>query len=138
VSRLRVLRDVYYRAVESVEPYKDSEYDRSTVGYGFDIAEVMSDPSSWSTTPLFASRRTVEFQLGPDQFFPLGDNSPESRDARLWSERGETGTAPFPAPYVARELLIGKALVIYWPHSWRAGSGWLPIIPNFQRIGRIR
>ena len=24
-----------------------------------------------------------------------------------------------PPAYVARELLIGKALLIYWPHAWR-------------------
>ena len=39
----------------------------------------------------------------------LGDNSAKSKDGRLWG----------PDDYwVPRELLIGKALFIYWPHSW--------------------
>ena len=38
----------------------------------------------------------------------LGDNSPQSKDSRLWAT-DKTGF------YVERELLIGKALVIYWP-----------------------
>ncbi len=43
-----------------------------------------------------------------DQFFVLGDNSAQSSDGRLW--KGEY--------WVDRELLIGKALFIYWPHGW--------------------
>ena len=44
----------------------------------------------------------------PDKFFVLGDNSAKSKDGRLWG----------PEYWVSRELLIGKALFIYWPHSW--------------------
>jgi signal peptidase I len=138
VTRMRVLRDVYYRAVEPVDPYKDSEYDRSLVGYGFDVGAVMSQPELWSSTPLFRARRAIDYRLGADQFFPLGDNSPESRDARLWSEQRNGLGEVFPPPFVSRELLIGKALVIYWPHAWRIGGNSLPVIPNFQRMGRIR
>jgi signal peptidase I len=36
---------------------------------------------------------------------------------------------------VRRDLLTGKALVIYWPHSWRRP---IPFFPNFQRMGLIR
>ena len=138
VNRLRVLRDVYYRAVEPVDPYWNSEYDKSAVGYEFDVAALMAHPQDWKTTPLFNARRSVTFHLDADQFFPLGDNSPESRDARVWSERQYATNTLSPPPYVSRELLIGKALLIYWPHSWRLGSDWLPIVPNFQRIGAIR
>ena len=61
----------------------------------------------------------------------LGDNSPFSQDARLWS--GEK--------YVSRELLIGKALVIFWPHSFNRIYGTpipFPFFPNFARMGFIR
>jgi signal peptidase I len=130
VSRLRVLRDVYYRAVE---PGGDSEY-----GSRNDIDAVMSTPQDWETTDLFAGRRSVTFHLGPDQFFPLGDNSPESKDARLWSTRDRLHGGLDPPPYVERDLLIGRALAIYWPHGWRVQSDRLGLIPNFQRIGLIR
>jgi signal peptidase I len=132
------LRDVYYRAVEPVDPYWNTEYDTTVVGYKFDVAGLMANPQGWSTTPLFNARRSVTFSLDADQFFPLGDNSPESRDARVWSERQYATDMMWPPPYVKRDLLIGKALLIYWPHSWRLMSDWLPIIPNFQRVGAIR
>ena len=48
-----------------------------------------------------------------DRFFVLGDNSAQSSDGRLWV--GEW--------WVERELLIGKALFIYWPHGWEVPSG---------------
>jgi signal peptidase I len=63
----------------------------------------------------------------------MGDNSPQSKDARLWSEGGNRSTGyKDPPPYVKEELLIGKALLIYWPHAWR------PFLPNFERLGLIR
>ena len=131
-GRLRVLRDVYYRAVDSNTTH-DSEYETATIRSGDNIETVMSQPRSWSKTNLFAARRSVTFSLGPDQFFPLGDNSPQSRDARIWSN-GAAG----PPPYVERQLLIGKALAIYWPHGWRIRTDQVGFIPNFQRIGLIR
>jgi signal peptidase I len=73
-----------------------------------------------------------------DQFFMLGDNSPASKDGRLWG----------PVDYVERRLLIGKAVYIYWPHSWPATysiplkfRNWrfdFPFWPNFERMRRIR
>ncbi len=38
----------------------------------------------WANSPLFSTRRTVDFQLQPEQFFPMGDNSGASSDARSW------------------------------------------------------
>jgi signal peptidase I len=40
-----------------------------------------------------------------------------------------------PPPYVERDLLTGKALMIYWPHHWRRP---IPLWPNFRRMGLIR
>jgi signal peptidase I len=42
-----------------------------------------------------------------DEFLALGDNSPRSKDSRLWSM----------GPGVPRKLLVGKAFFIYWPHA---------------------
>ena len=69
--------------------------------------------------------------LGAGQYFMMGDNSPESADSRYWGK-------------VDRRLLIGKALFIYWPHSW--APSWAPTLrmfgvelkvpfwPNFKRM----
>ena len=69
-----------------------------------------------------------------DQFFPMGDNSPHSLDARLWSNH-----------YVERQLLIGEAVFIYYPHPWHVkipGEKFrtipLLIYPKFSRMGVIR
>ena len=60
--------------------------------------------------------------LSEDQFFPLGDNSPLSQDGRFWRTEH----------FVDHRLLVGKALFIYWPHSF-----FFPI-PNFRRMGFVR
>ena len=124
VTRLRVLRDIYYQAVDP--EFHKSEY--RPVSYAppmQEIQRVFSSPQEWAKTDLFQRRREAHFVLDEDQFFPLGDNSPQSKDARLWSDY----RVP---PYVSRELLIGKAILIYWPHTWR------PFFPNFGRMGLIR
>lgn len=121
VTHLRVWRDVYYQAVDR---NSRSEY---IANYDFgDIPYYFATPHEWTESEFFRSRRTVEFELGADQYFPLGDNSPQSKDARLWS------TPDGPDHYVERRYLLGKALVIYWPHAWR------PFLPNFSRMGLIR
>ena len=64
-----------------------------------------------------------------DQFFPLGDNSPSSADGRFWQSQH----------FVDRRLLVGKALFIYWPHSFdKIGSIPFPFFPNFGRMGFVR
>jgi len=81
-----------------------------------------------------------------DEFFVLGDNSPQSRDGRSWTQaaptlrlRDDDGRALYKLGTVPRYNLIGKALWVYWP----AGFGLpiledLPIIPNVGRMRLIR
>lgn len=69
-------------------------------------------------------------KLGDREYFMLGDNSPQSKDSRYWHS-------------VDRSLLIGKALFIYWPHSWdeiEIGSVKIPFpyFPNFGDMGFVR
>jgi hypothetical protein len=74
------------------------------------------------------------FFVGDDQFFALGDNSPLSQDGRLWSNEH----------FIDRRLLVGKALFIYWPHSFDKirisddHSIPFPFFPNFGRMGFVR
>ena len=55
----------------------------------------------------------------------MGDNSPSSLDARYWSE----------PVHVTREQLLGRALFIYFPHSWNRP---VPFFPDFNRMQFIR
>ncbi len=130
VNHLKVYRDIYYIAVEtSGDPLNDSphfpwSYNRG----GTDpVARVMSDPGQWDH---FGAARPVDFQLEEGQFLALGDNSPASKDSRLWGDHRIES-------HVDRELLIGKAIWIYWPHSLNEIPGTnIPIrfFPNFWRM----
>jgi len=77
------------------------------------------------------------FKLGKDEFFVLGDNSPNSYDSRLWSERGRANNNLFYREgIVPREYLIGKALFVYWPGGFRPFPKFpFAIIPN---VGQMR
>lgn len=51
---------------------------------------------------------SVEIKVTDDGYLALGDNSPRSRDSRLWSPALQS---------VPRKFLVGKAFYIYWPHG---------------------
>jgi len=137
VNHFRVLRDIYYT------------YDagRSRNGYpppGVTLPGWPTRPQSWVCYPLDCVEKLRQagadvreqdqfFFLGGNQFFTLGDNSRLSQDGRFWPQ----------IHFVDRRLLIGKALVIYWPHSFDKVSIFghdipLPFWPNFSRMGFVR
>ena len=180
VSRLLLERDIYYRG-ESVnfDPHiteldqdgngsrqfdgsPHSEYQGSTG----QLLSKVSDPAAWYEEYSKNSEPAVRFdRLGEDEFFVLGDNSPRSKDSRLWTphrpgpmwqdggwaERGHS---------VPRDALVGKAFYIYWPHAkpfLNDGKGFpltfhkgargeksdypnmrFPFYPDFSRMERIR
>jgi signal peptidase I len=156
VKHLRILRDVYYIAdsefnerrnqlttPESIPPVRDyrsdpfsqyvSEKAKQNLGADFAgqgvwsekmLASFMSDMDFWPER--FLESSYVSFRMAQDQFFVLGDNSPRSLDGRLWRA---------PENYVKRELLIGKALFVYWPHGWDTIPGTSVKVPNLPLIG---
>ncbi len=138
VQHLSVFRDIYYIAQRADTPNAvppPTDFDRGDPVYPFhnatvaSVAQFFSDPRQWD---VFGQRQSVVFQLGEDQFFMLGDNSAASKDSRLWD--GDQF-------YVERDLLVGKALVVYWPHSWNHVPGTripFPMFPNFSRMRLVR
>jgi signal peptidase I len=76
-------------------------------------------------------------KLEGDEFFVLGDNSPNSEDGRWWSQPGlGNGGQSYRAGIVPREYLVGKALFVYWPSGFRPYPKFpLGIIPN---VGQMR
>ena len=61
----------------------------------------MADPKQWDN---LRSLPATTFYVQPDHFFCLGDNSPQSADSRIWG-------------LVPRRLMLGRALLIYFPFS---------------------
>jgi signal peptidase I len=139
VSRLQLWRDIYYIA-DSWE--KNLRRDMVTdfphpFSQPSQLLSLPYEPSLW---PLFKERQHVDFPLGDNQFFVMGDNSAESSDARLWFDVDRSGGKPGGA-YLERELLIGKALCVYWPHSWNRIPGTpipFPLFPNFMDMRLVR
>ncbi len=149
---LRIDRDVYYIADKStpgegegmIQDFsRNSELFDLLIEAGFRGSrrreEFLSDPRQWQRGPdgksIFDERRAVTFELRADQFFALGDNSPMSADSRLWDKSPH---------YVERSLLIGKAVIVYWPraaYSLPLPFGpvdSIPLVPNFARMRFVR
>jgi signal peptidase I len=130
VESLKVLRDIYY--IADMQPPYSATRRISRFGRPLSASEVLSDPDVWKQA--FGRKKTARFVLRNDQYLMLGDNSARSKDSRLWEQDGFEY-------YVSRDLLIGKALYIYWPHSWNRVPGTnipFPFFPNFARMGLVR
>jgi len=137
ITRLQVWRDIYYIA-DSWQRNRGqlvTDYENPVPGILFRIA---SDPELWDE---FQRRRSHDFPLGEDQFFVMGDNSPESLDARLWRGQNPRDSSQPGGAYLERDLLIGKALFVYWPHSWNRIPGTpipFPLFPNFEDMRLVK
>jgi signal peptidase I len=132
--RLQILRDVYYVAQNLSTT--DGDYERATDQL---LVSSLMNPSVGGGE-LFLSRRSVDFELKEDQFFPLGDNSPMSKDGRLWGDTPFLPGRSIPH-YVERDMLIGKAVFVYWPHPYHLKIPFInktiPIFPNFKDMKLI-
>lgn len=99
VSALRVYRDLYY--TQTTDHADATSFDpgrRPMAEYLADIRQQL------------VNKPMKLFPVPDDSYFMLGDNSPASSDGRMW--RGER--------YVTRRLILGRALVLYWPiWNWK-------------------
>ena len=179
VSRLIVKRDIYYRG-ESYVPQRGmnpvSELGNASPLILTDLLTDPTDPNpeqqiyGWGRAYKTAIENRnqeygeVVFELNKDpdnpeydEFLVLGDNSPRSKDSRLWTEPRVDSTHRHAVP---RKALIGKAFFIYWPHGvpflndgngyplgwhhdgkhrdWTYPSWRLPFYPQLWRMNRIR
>lgn len=136
VEHLLLKRDIYYIAKNTSGDYVISDYEYPGASWGPErFADFFAMPERWTADSLFSWRRSVEFPLEADQFLMLGDNSPASKDSRLWA------TLENPEYYVRRELLIGQALFIYWPASLDRTPYVnipFPYFPYFEKMGFVR
>jgi signal peptidase I len=134
VGNLRVLRDIYYIAANTDRTGPDYlsgplSQNRAPAPADWNLSleqrrvRLLSTPDLWPRA--FGRMASSVFPLAKfphnrqaDQFLALGDNSPQSKDSRLWSfsiRNPATGEVIETKHYVERQLLVGKALAIYWP-----------------------
>ncbi len=59
----------------------------------------------------------------PDSYFMMGDNRDNSADSRFWG-------------FVPRDLIIGRALFVYWSYDESAPSTGFPFVQDFIRNTR--
>jgi len=146
IHQLSIARDKYYIATKTAASGQIDDYDRRLLSAAAmsSLPQILSDPANWDDFTGWQARKTIEFTLEEDQFFPMGDNSPESMDARCWVDRSGRSSSRNVDPdaylwadanYVPRDLLVGKALMVFWPHTWNRP---IPLTPNLKRIGFIR
>lgn len=144
ISRLEIKRDIYYRG--------------GSVAVSRDWNQMLGDVGQWQRAYRNRGRDEDYFEvtIPQNEYFVLGDNSPESSDGRFWNA---TNTVP-------RDAFVGKAFFIYWPHGIPLGQKgtvgipvsfhkmykrngelvtdrsypihYVPFYPNFWRMQRIR
>jgi signal peptidase I len=75
-------------------------------------------------------------QLGPDEFFVLGDNSSNSQDARYWPDpiKLDAEELDVAAGRVPARFMLGKAFFVYWPAGLKLFGHW-GLVPN---VGEMR
>ena len=137
VNRLKVFRDIYYIAPTNIDREGNVNIRSETGLAEGSLVRVYEEPRAWQSPngrKIFARPRTKVgllsgkdwmFQLEDGHYFPMGDNSPASQDARIWDG----------PKFVDEDMLIGRAMFVYWPHSLNKP---IPYFPNFKRMGFIR
>ena len=110
VSRLRILRDVFYISAHDI---------------GARAGE-------------FIERPRLEFPLEADQFFVLGDNSAASKDSRLWVEGHHIDRTLLIGKALA--VFWPHAVPTRWNMPLKIGGTEvrLPSWPNFARMRFVR
>lgn len=126
LRHLRVYRDIYYRYCRFNYEFKDENgrqnpYFRKP-GWGVE------------GNPIY---------LRENEYYVLGDNSPESKDSRLWWEVGEHLKERFEKGLyqlgtVPADQIVGKAFFVYWPAGFRIFKTGPAIIPNVGKMRIIR
>jgi signal peptidase I len=161
LSHVKLYRDVFYTQPRNVntEPI-------GVLGeYAHRIEEIGEFPAKligWGSMANPIRLRDEPNNPALDEFFVLGDNSPQSLDGRAWTDAAPSlwlwrrmsdgrlfqalpegaELRDFEHVYklgtVPRYNLIGKAFFVYWPSGYRLPIPSLPLIPNVGRMRMIR
>lgn len=177
VSDLKIRRDIYYRneILRVVGPGSPNGYMEKEVSNEGDLVRNLDAPEAYGqnyeSMLLEQEQRSGEhmlYVLNDDEYLMFGDNSPKSKDSRLFDHYSRPTRGVNSHRYAVREKdLIGEALCIFWPHGipfMNDGKGYtvlkhkmvqsvngktqlvdvdyplysVPFYPNLSRMKRIR
>jgi hypothetical protein len=88
-----------------------------------------------------AATKCNPITLRKDCFLVLGDNSPQSKDSRLWDESSLEGpglSSTYQQGTVPRSHIIGRAFFVYWPGGMRPLPITIPCVPDVGKMRLIR
>lgn len=128
---VRLERDVYYRSQRLTNELGNPNPYDGWPGWGTAGRPILLRKGYWKNGRWYHG-----------EYFMLGDNSPASKDSRLWWEIGDH-LKPLGEEYqlgtVPEDQLIGRAFFVYWPAGFRASwAGGIALIPNVGRMRWIR
>jgi type IV secretory pathway protease TraF len=149
LRHLKLQRDVYY--TNSSLPSMEARHPLLT--YAAKVFETDQDlrarleqnrqiPNGWGVMdhPLALDDHPGKHDL--DEFYVLGDNSPQSHDSRSWVMASPTlrlfddqGRSRYKLGTVPRYNILGRAMFVYWPAGFAIPKLNVPLIPN---VGRMR
>ncbi|MBN1342905.1 MAG: hypothetical protein JXQ73_09515 [Phycisphaerae bacterium] len=120
LAHVRIERDVYYRSLTGSR--------RSDAGWGT------------QGRPIYLRNQP---ERGVQEYFCLGDNSPLSKDGRLWDTIGphltpKLANGTYQYGTVPADQMMGRAFCVYWPGAMPLFGGRLRIVPNVGDVRMIR
>ena len=132
LQHVAVDRDVYYRST------------RDAMG-----SPVMTQPNGaqfhpWGNLPGWATtNHPILLREKPGDYFCCGDNSPQSKDGRMWVDIApmlatREGAEAYQLGTVPADQMIGRAFFVYWPSGFKVFSSRVGVIPNVGRMRIIR
>lgn len=132
LQHLTIDRDVYYRSSSDAmgTPVK-TQPNGPTYNSWANIA-------GWGTT-----NHPILLREKPGDYFCCGDNSPQSKDGRMWVDIApmlakREGIAAYQYGTVPADQMIGRAFFVYWPSGFKVFSSRVGVIPNVGRMRIIR
>ncbi len=139
IADLILYRDIYYR--DEVAEYQE-------VAAQDHLEELLHVPDEWYRAYSSGRRRRDEsmgamttYVMGDDEYLMFGDNSPQSKDSRLFDQIARFNRGgPYTRHAVRSQAIIGKAFFVYWPHGkpfLNDGQGYpFPLSYHVDREGR--
>jgi hypothetical protein len=159
LRHVSLVRDEYYTSPGLGENYADFQFDNDELGPLGKLAtaddlhreadlrrqgESRREAILHSKGPWAVTGRPITLASHPenpalDEFFVMGDNSPNSSDGRLWWKASPTLLPGYHLGTVPRYNMLGKAFFVYWPAGFRLpGLPQLPLVPNVGDMRFIR